>query len=63
MLYNLLLNDITYNQDKERAIRIINKFYFRIDELKDNKEFDNAELNEKDRQLILKILKYQFNII
>jgi hypothetical protein len=63
MLYNLLLNDITYNQDKERAIRIINKFYFRIDELKDNKEVDNAELNEKDRQLILKILKYQFNII
>ena len=63
MLYNILFNDSTYNDDKERAIRIINKFYFKIDELKDNKDVDNAELNDKDRKLILKILKYQFNIV
>jgi len=63
MLYNILFNDSTYNDDKERAIRIINKFYFKIDELKDNKEVDNTELNDKDRKLILKILKYQFNIV
>lgn len=62
MLYNILFNDSTYNDDKERAIRIINKFYFRIDELKDDKEIDNTELNNKDRKLILKILSYQFNI-
>jgi len=63
MLYNILFNDSTYNDDKIRAVRIINKFYFRIDELKDDNEIDNTELNNKDRILILKILKYQFNIV
>lgn len=65
MLYNLYFNDETYNIDKLRAERIIKNINDKIS----NKNQSNKELNddEKDelllvRQLIIKVLKYQFSI-
>lgn len=66
MLYNLYFNDESYNTDKERADRIITKIEEKISNNNKNKK---KELNkdEKDelllvRQLIIKVLKYEYGI-
>tara|TARA_Y100001963_G_scaffold149352_1_gene228710 strand:- start:6275 stop:6475 length:201 start_codon:yes stop_codon:yes gene_type:complete len=66
MLYNLYFNDESYNTDKERADRIITKIEEKIS---NNNKTKKKDLNkdEKDelllvRQLIIKVLKYQYGI-
>ena len=66
MLYNLYFNDESYNTDKERADRIITKIEEKISNNNKNKK---KELNkdEKDelllvRQLIIKVLNYEYGI-
>jgi len=63
-MYNYFFSDKTYNDDKDRAVRIINRISNKIDELKDNKKLDENQKEEllECRKLIIKILKYQFNI-
>ena len=64
-MYNYFFNDEIYNVDKERAKRIINRINNKIDELNENKKkLDKNEIEEliECRKLILKVLKYQFNI-
>jgi len=62
-MYNLIFNDEIYNVDKARAIRIINRIHNKIDKLNYNylNENEKEELLEC-RQLIIKVLSYQFNI-
>ena len=66
MLYNLYFNDESYNTDKERADRIITKIEEKIS---NNNKTKKKDLNkdEKDelllvRQLIIKVLKYEYGI-
>ena len=66
MLYNIYFIDESYNTDKERADRIITKIEEKISNNNKNKK---KELNkdEKDelllvRQLIIKVLKYEYGI-
>ena len=64
-MYNLYFNDENYNQDKLRAERIIKNIN---DKFSNNKK-EKKELNEDERdelllvrQLLIKILKYQFSL-
>jgi len=64
-MYNLYFNDKNYNQDKLRAERIIKNIN---DKFSNNKK-EKKELNEDERdelllvrQLLIKILKYQFSL-
>jgi len=65
VMYNLYFNDENYNQDKLRAERIIKNIN---DKFSNNKK-EKKELNEDERdelllvrQLLIKILKYQFSL-
>jgi len=65
-MYNLYFNDENFNQDKLRAERIIKKIN---DKFANNKKSEKKELNKDERdelllvrQLLIKILKYQFTL-
>tara|TARA_B100000470_G_C19781720_1_gene387974 strand:+ start:1253 stop:1447 length:195 start_codon:yes stop_codon:yes gene_type:complete len=64
-MYNLYFNDENYNQDKLRAERIIKNINDKFSNNKKEKKELNAD--ERDelllvRQLLIKILKYQFSL-
>ena len=63
-MYNYFFSDEIYNVDKQRANRIINRINNKIDELNENKKLHENEKEEllECRKLIIKILKYQFNL-
>jgi|DEB0MinimDraft_10_1074344.scaffolds.fasta_scaffold05912_2 hypothetical protein len=62
-LYNLYFEDEKYNEDKKVAERVLKRLTERLLKLEslDNKE-DDIEENIKSKMLLIKILKYQFNI-
>lgn len=62
-LYNLYFEDEKYNEDKKVAERILKRLTERLLKLEslDNKE-DDIEENIKSKLLLIKLLKYQFNI-
>jgi hypothetical protein len=62
-LYNLYFEDEKYNEDKKVAELILSRLTQRLMRLEslENKE-DDIEENIKAKLLLIKILKYQFNI-
>ena len=62
-LYNLYFEDEKYNEDKKVAERVLKRLTERLLKLEslDIKE-DDIEENIKSKMLLIKILKYQFNI-
>lgn len=62
-LYNLYFEDEKYNEDKKVAERVLTRLTEKLLKLEslDNKE-DDIEENIKSKLLLIKILKYQFNI-
>jgi hypothetical protein len=62
-LYNLYFEDEKYNEDKKVAEQILTRLTQRLLRLEslENKE-DDIEENIKAKLLLIKILKYQFNI-
>lgn len=61
-MYNWIFDDETYNLDKQRAIEIIGRLDDRILELMINKKEEKRKDDIACKKLIIKVLKYQYNI-
>ena len=65
-MYNLFFEDLNYNKDKIRAGNIIRRLGERIMKMENLEKPDTDEIsileNIESKKLIIKILKYQFNL-
>ena len=64
-MYNRIFYDDIYEEDKFRAKNIINRLEKKLKELEEKLEVNRTEEENENilsKKLIVKILKYQFNI-
>lgn len=65
-LYNIFFNDDEYNKDKISAIFIISRLEAKIKHLEKIDSLENLEddivCNINNKKLIIKVLKYIFNL-
>lgn len=62
-LYNLFFNDDDYNKDLKSAIFIINRLEYKIKKLENCENLEDDVIdNINNKKLIIKVLKYTFNL-
>ena len=64
-MYNKIFYDAIFEEDKYRAKNIINKLEKKLKELEKKSEINRTEEENENifcKKLIVKILKYEFNI-